>query len=158
MNFEEMDKMIFLHIKKYFDIDNLSEDIFNLLVKDIVKNINNIEYRMRWGVYNKINLSKYDNIEKVIRHENSKINFNDGFTRYFFNNIIDYPFRKKYGFLNDLVDCKIEINPDCVIYKLRIFKLKKKNGTSRKENDDFFCFGDKSDYYWDDLEINYKVV
>jgi len=155
VNFEKVDNYINSHIDKYTDY--LPYDNRRMIFNKIVNKIDNIDYRRRWGVYNKINLEKYRILDTVMRNVNrSRVTLN-GYTRYFFKNTIEFDDRKNLGVEDDMLDVKINIFNDSVKFKLCLFKLKRKNGLSRKENDNFYFKGGLSEYYWDDFIIEYTL-
>jgi len=153
--FKKFDNYIILLINKFYK--GFPDDIINIIFKEIVKNINNIEYRMYCGLYNKINLNNYLLLDTIIRKNKYGLTANNGYNRFYFKNLHEFNARKTNDVEDDMLDIRINVQDHFVDIEFFLFKLKLKNNSSRKELDNTYHKGKLYEYYWDDINYQYRL-
>ena len=121
---------------------------------EIIASYLDIDNRRFLGVYKKIPLEKFTNIEKVLRKP-SEISI-EHYDVYNLPDLDYVPTRKEQSIDNDNIYICVKIRNDVVKYDFGLYRLKKK--TDEPKYRIFGSWkGNLDDYYWDFITYQYTL-
>ena len=129
---------------------------------NIAHYIDDIDTRRKFNIYGKIDLNKYQIIQRTIRKD-LRIRSNYWLQSNFYANYENV--KKRYYNVNrlvfpgdDLLDVFIKMTHDKVYYQLGIYKLRKRPFKGYINKNDVFYKGElHNNYYWQFISISYKI-
>ena len=130
---------------------------------EIIGYVDNIDIRRNFGMYTKLDLSKYACLEYVTRYVAPEYIIwtkNSDYKKYNMRNLYDFPERYTQPNINkDSLDVQIIVKPDSVKVTFGIKRLKLK--TNEKMNEigtSIHNKGSLDDYFWDEIQYQYVHV
>ena len=120
------------------------------IIREIIGYIDNIDTRLSFGVINKLNIKKYDNIANCIYRKEK--NYLDGTTEYNLANICNIFNRHNYTW-NDHLFMEIYPQENMVYYCFTMFRLKEINTDYTHRS--FLNTGGLDDYFWQMIYYEY---
>ena len=123
--------------------------------------IDDIDIRRFFNIYRKIDLEKYKILNQTIRKNGREYGI---FTRYNFQENCENTIHRYYnvdGFAtvcHDTMDVNIIIYDEYVVYKIYLFKLKKKPYEYYENKNDIYYKGIlQCSHYWQSINIDYTI-
>lgn len=125
-------------------------ELINFLPYDmnwyIASFIDDIDIRRKYNIYHKIDIDKYNFINKNMRNFSTN---NGSYKRFYLQNLDDSINRSEYHINNDMLELYQEINEDKVYTEMHIFRLLPKPYPEFESYKDIYYKGNLSNtHYW----------
>ena len=127
------------------------------IIHDIISYVPNLDIRINFGIFHKINNAKYNILNTIIRNKTEENHIS--FKRYYFKENIFFKNKDQESFLNDFVDLIYKEENNNIHVEIQIWKLiKKDENFISHRNDRIYDVGNyDNDYYWKDIIIKYSL-
>ena len=139
-------------------MSNIPTEIFYY----ILQYVDDIDICRFFGFYQKINLANYSILENITRTINPNYQCkkfsNYLYQRYDLKNVCVVPNRCQQHIDDDMIDMKVCVHNEMVMYNYGIYRLKLKTLEKKIENEYAHYKGDLDDYYWDSVSYSHKLV
>lgn len=135
----------------------MAYNIPNEIIHDIISYVPNMDIRINFGIFHKINNTKYNILNTIIRNKTEEDHIS--FKRYYCKENIFFKNHDQEAFLNDFVDLIYKEQNNKTQIEIQIWKLiKKDENFISHRNDRIYDVGDYDDeYYWKDVVIKYLL-
>tara|TARA_B100000424_G_scaffold183826_1_gene142494 strand:- start:106 stop:573 length:468 start_codon:yes stop_codon:yes gene_type:complete len=151
--------LLFYKYKKIFIFINMILNVPYDVKWNIAHFIDDIDMRRFFNIYGKIDLEKYKILNQTIRKNGREYGV---FTRYNFQENCENTISRYYnvdGFAtvcHDTMDVNIIVYDEYILYKIYLFKLKKKPYQDYENKNDIYYKGIlQCSHYWQSLVIEY---
>lgn len=138
-------------------MSNIPTEIFYY----ILQYVDDVDIRRFFRFYQKINVLNYSILEHITRTINPgyyKQFPNYLYRRYDLKNVCIIPTRQQQHIEDDMIDMKVCIHDEMVMYNYGIYRLKLKTTEKTIENKTTCYKGDLDDYYWDYVLYSHKLL